>query len=392
MSKNHPIPAIPPKHLIPLSVITGFLGSGKTTLLNQLLSDPDLSNTAIIINEFGDVGIDHLLVETADEGIIELSDGCLCCTVRGDLVDTLLRLLKREDDDPKTQINRIIVETTGLADPAPILHTIMAHPMLVDRIILDGVITLVDAVNASKTMDAHEEAVKQIAMADRIILSKRDLQLDDTATTQLIERVNRLNPAAPIISATPSAADDASLTARIFNCGLYDPASKSVDVERWLREEAIKPASHHHHHHDVNRHDASIRAFTLTHNKPIEASAIQAFLDLLRSAHGPSLLRLKGIIQTEENPDQPVVIHAVQHLFHPPATLAQWPNNDHRTRMVIITKKPVSGNLSSACSMRFIGKARGQIHLTVMRWKHNPLAIPGLFNKKQNNTGWQLYN
>ncbi len=375
MSNDQPIT---PKHPIPLSIITGFLGSGKTTLLNQLLSDPDLINTAIIINEFGDVGIDHLLVETADEGIIELSDGCLCCTVRGDLVDTLLRLLKRQDEDPNTQINRIIVETTGLADPAPILHTIMAHPMLVDRIRLDGVITLVDAVNANNTLDAHEEAVKQIAMADRIIVSKRDLQLDNSNTTELIKRISRLNPAAPIVDAAPNSVDGTSLTNKIFDCGLYDPASKSVDVERWLREEAIKPASHHHHH-DVNRHDASIRAFTLTHDKPIEATAIQAFLDLLRSAHGPNLLRLKGIIQTAENPNRPVVIHAVQHLFHPPATLAQWPNDDHRTRMVIITKN-LSQDFVERLFNAFIGKAATD---TPDReaLEHNPLAIPGYSTK-----------
>jgi G3E family GTPase len=360
---------------IPLSVITGFLGSGKTTLLNQLLRDPNLSNTAIIINEFGDVGIDHLLVETAEEGIIELSDGCLCCTVRGDLVDTLLRLLKRHDNDPQTIINRIIVETTGLADPAPVLHTIMAHPMLVDRIRLDGVITLVDAVNGSNTLDTHEEAVKQVAMADRIIVSKHDLQLDAAAATQLSKRISALNPTAPIANTTQDNANNASLSAKLFNCGLYNPASKSVDVERWLREEAVKPASHHNHHHDVNRHDASIRAFTLSHDQPIEASAIQAFLDLLRSAHGPNLLRLKGIIQTAENPDQPVVIHAVQHLFHPPATLAHWPNDDHRTRMVIITKN-LSQEFVERLFNAFIGKAATD---TPDRnaLEHNPLAIPG---------------
>ncbi len=370
---NDPIPPIP------LSIITGFLGSGKTTLLNKLLRDPDLANTAIIINEFGDVGIDHLLVETADEGIIELSDGCLCCTVRGDLVDTLLRLIKRQDNDPQTHINRIIVETTGLADPAPILHTIMAHPMLVNRIRLDGVITLVDAVNGNNTLNSHEEAVKQVAMADRIILSKRDLLLDNATITQLIERINRLNPAAEIIDAAQSNADDNAVPAKLFNCGLYDPASKSVDVGRWLREEAIKPASHHHHDHDVNRHDASIRAFTLTHDKPIEASAIQAFLDLLRSAHGPNMLRLKGIIQTAENPDQPVVIHAVQHLFHPPATLEQWPDDDHRTRMVIITKNLSQGFVERLFNA-FIGKAATD---TPDRnaLEHSPLAIPGYSTK-----------
>jgi len=362
------------KNPIPLSVITGFLGSGKTTLLNQLLRDPLLTNTAIIINEFGDIGIDHLLVETADEGIIELSDGCLCCTVRGDLVDTLLRLLKR-CDEPDTVINRIIVETTGLADPAPILHTIMAHPMLVDQIRLDGVIVLVDVVNGFDTLDAHAEAVKQVAMADRIVLSKRQLQSDQAAIDVLLKRIGRLNPGAPIIDSSIDESRDDPLLPKLINCGLYDPVSKSVDVAHWLREEAIKSGSHTHHHHDVNRHDASIRAFTLSHDIPIEAAAIQAFFDLLRSAHGPKLLRLKGIIQTAENPESPVVIHAVQHLFHPPVTLPQWPDDDHRTRLVLITK-----NLAPEFVERLFNAFIGKIAPDTpdrQALEQNPLSIPG---------------
>lgn len=358
---------------IPLSIITGFLGSGKTTLLNSFLANPLLTNTAIIINEFGDVGIDHLLVETADEGIIELSDGCLCCTVRGDLVDTLLRLLKRLDE-PDASIDRIIIETTGLADPAPILHTIMAHPMLVDRIRLDGVITVVDAANGPGTLDAHEEAVKQVAMADRIVLSKSQMQPDQGILNSLLARIARLNPTALVLNSEKQSSAPELFMAELFNCGLYNPASKSMDVSRWLKDEAIKPQSHHHHH-DVNRHDASIRAFTLTHDVPIEASAIQAFFDILRSAHGPSLLRMKGIIQTSENPDHPVVIHAVQHLFHPPATLAKWPDDDHRTRLVLITK-----NLSPEFVERLFNAFIGKVATDTpdrQALEQNPLAIPG---------------
>lgn len=353
---------------VPLSLITGFLGSGKTTLLNMLLRNPALKNTAIIINEFGDIGIDHLLVETADEGIIELSDGCLCCTVRGDLVDTLTRLLKRQDDDPATNIERIVVETTGLADPAPILHVVMAHPMLLERIRLDGVITLVDAVNGADTLDTHMEAVKQVAMADRIVLSKTDLQDDGQKLAALKQRLSKLNPAARIIDVSESA------PANLFDCGLYDPASKSADVTRWLQEEAVN-AAHHHHSHDVNRHDASIRAFTLTHDRPIEADAMQMFLDLLRSAHGPQLLRMKGIVQTAENPDQPVVIHAVQHIFHPPATLAGWPDDDHRTRIVVITR-----DLDESFVQKLFDAFTGRIATDTpdrQSLEQNPLAVPG---------------
>jgi G3E family GTPase len=319
---------------LPLNVLTGFLGAGKTTLLNRLLRDPALAQTAVIINEFGEIGLDHLLVEHVEDGVMLLSTGCLCCTMRGDLVETLEKLL-RGLDNGRMAFNRIMIETTGLADPAPVLHTAMVHPYLMLRLRLDGVITVVDAINGGATLDNHVEAVKQAAVADRIVLTKTDLA--DTperrgAVTALRARLAALNPAAPVIAAADVAA------AQLIHCGLYDPERKSPDVKRWLAAEAYAH-DHHHHHHDVNRHDDRIRAFTLATDAAIPYAAFEMFLDLVRSMHGPNLLRVKGIVKLAETPQQPVVIHGVQHVFHPPATLPQWPDDDHRTRLVFIVNE-----------------------------------------------------
>jgi G3E family GTPase len=318
---------------LPLNVLTGFLGAGKTMLLNRLLKDPALAETAVIINEFGEIGLDHLLVEHIEDGVMLLATGCLCCTMRGDLVETLEKLL-RGLDNGRMKFNRIVIETTGLADPAPVLHTAMVHPYLMLRFRLDGVVTVVDAINGGSTLDHHVEAVKQAAVADRIVLTKTDLadtpQRRDAIAT-LRARLAALNPAAPVI-----AANDATV-AQLINCGLYDPERKSPDVKRWLAEEAYAAAhDHHHHHHDVNRHDDHIRAFALASDEAIPYSAFEMFLDLVRSMHGPNLLRVKGIVKLAESPGRPVVIHGVQHVFHPPATLAAWPDDDRRTRLVFI--------------------------------------------------------
>jgi G3E family GTPase len=324
-----------------LTVLTGFLGAGKTSLLNRLIVDPALAETAVIVNEFGEIGLDHLLVKPIRDGVVLLQSGCLCCTLRGDLVEALEQLL-RDLDNGRAEFRRVILETTGLADPAPVLQTVMAHPYLVMRYRLDGVITVVDAVNGGATLDQHLESVKQVAVADRIVLSKTDL-LDTPdrrrGKKQLVARLRALNPAAPVLDA----ADGEAAPARLLACGLYDPTRKIPDVTRWLAAEAYAQPdqTQHHdhaHHHDVNRHDDRIRAFSFATETAIPAPMFDMFLDLLRSVHGENLLRLKGIVKLKETPAQPVVIHGVQHIFHPVVQLPQWPDGDERTRIVLITR------------------------------------------------------
>jgi G3E family GTPase len=320
---------------LPLTLLTGFLGAGKTTLLNRLLKDPALADTAVIINEFGDVALDHLLVDYIGDNMVVLQSGCLCCTMRGDLVDGLEKLL-RDLDNGRAKFSRVLLETTGLADPAPVLHTAMAHPYLVKRFRLDGVVTVVDAVNGEATLDAHPEAIKQAAVADRIVLSKTDLASADE-TARLRSRLHALNPAAGVLDAGKGEAT----AERLLHCGLYDPARKIPDVKKWLVAEAyadLHSHGHHHHHHDVNRHDEHIASFVLTTDTPIPAGTLDMFLELLRASYGARLLRMKGIVNVSEMPGTPIVVHGVQHVFHPTAQLERWPDDDRRTRLVFITR------------------------------------------------------
>jgi len=329
---------------IPLTVLTGFLGAGKTTLLNRLLKDPSLKDTAVIINEFGDVSLDHLLVEYVSDNMVLLQSGCLCCTMRGDLVDALETLL-RDLDARRCTFSRVLLETTGLADPAPVLHTVMSHPYLLLRYRLDGVVTVVETLNGETSLDAYPEAVKQAAVADRIVLSKTDLASAEQRK-RIVERLRALNPAAPILDAAKGEATVDKITA----CGLYDPARKIPDVKKWLAAEAYADSEaghghahghdhgHDHEHLDRNRHDNHIRSFVLTTDEPMPAGTLAMFLELVRSQYGAQLLRVKGILKLAEMPDTPVAVHGVQHVFHPTTRLERWPDDDHRSRLVFITR------------------------------------------------------
>ena len=331
---------------IPITVITGFLGSGKTTLLSKLLRHPGMDKAAVIINEFGEVGLDHELVEKSEEEPILMESGCLCCTLRTDLVETLHDLFGRRARGETIEFDRVVIETTGLADPAPIVHTLIADPLVGRCFHLDSVVATVDGANGGSTLDAHEESVRQAAVADRLLITKTDIA-DGSSISKLDERLDQINPGADRFKVINGEIEPG----RLFGAGLYDPMTKTADVQRWLNEEAYSDENgtehghHHDHDHDHHSHDHDhdhdhhdgIHAFCIYKEEPLPWESWVGFLQSLIDARGADMLRIKGILNVD-GLDQPVAVHGVQHVFHPPAILEKWPSEDRRSRLVFIAK------------------------------------------------------
>jgi G3E family GTPase len=313
---------------IPVNLITGFLGSGKTTLLQRLLSHPALADTAVLINEFGEIGLDHHLLERIDDTMVLLQSGCLCCTIRGELSAAIKDLHAKRERGQVPRFRRLVVESTGLADPFPILSTVQADPVLRHHFRLGNVITTVDAVNGMAQLARQPECTKQVAVADRLVLTKTDLADTDTASA-LSARLRRLNPSAPL-----SRAGEAPLDAEaLLSHDLFATAGRSEAARRWFAAEVAaredEPV------HDRNRHDETIHAFAFTFDGPLDWTLFGLWLTMLLNRHGERLLRVKGILNVAGSP-APVAVHGVQHLVHPPIHMAAWPDADRRSRLVFI--------------------------------------------------------
>lgn len=324
---------------IPITLLTGFLGSGKTTLLNDLVKQPELSTALVIINEFGEVSVDHLLVNHSTENfIVGLSSGCVCCTVRGDLINTLNDVL----NEGKIKFSRVFIETTGLADPLPIMHSILHNLEISKNYLLDGIVTTVDFANGNETLNNHPESMRQAGVADCIVLTKEDIT-EDEERESLIERLEGINPGARMITAVNGKIDAKTL----LDFGLYGTSKKGADIDKWLNERAyqfsapsnrsvfnptmsgIKMAQ--------SNHNVNIKSFCFSVDEPIPLMRFETWLEILMTLVGPKLLRVKGILNIKGHP-LPMVVHGVQNIFHSPAGLDKWPSEDRRSKIVFITQ------------------------------------------------------
>lgn len=319
----------------PVIIVTGFLGSGKTTLLNHLLKDPSLGDAAVLVNEFGEVGLDHQLIETLDDTTVLLASGCVCCTIRDDLKDAVMQLHARRERGEIPPFARIIIETTGLADPAPIIATFSSDTQLRYRYRIALVITTVDSVNGLTTLACHEESQKQAAVADRLVLTKSDL-VDPRGSAALRQRLREINLSADVLSAVGGVIDATSL----LQADVYGTSPDERIAARWLAHDAAPAATReagHAHAPGHSRHAAGIHSFCLVVDDALDWTAFGIWLTMLLHCHGDRVLRVKGILNVR-GIDTPVVINGVQHLVHPPVHLARWPDADRRSRIVFIVQ------------------------------------------------------
>src|SRR5882724_9814021 len=315
---------------LPVTVLTGFLGSGKTTLLRRLLSAPDMAGTAVLINELGEVGLDHLLVRAVHEGAVLLQNGCLCCSLRGDLQRGLRDLLDGRSAARLPDFDRVVIETTGLADPAPIIHTLIADPMLRHQVHLSNVVATVDGVHGRAQLDTHGESLRQAAMADRIVITKSDIAAPG-AIDRLRSRLGQVNATAALIDAQA----DLLRPAQLLSEGIADPATRLAEVRRWL---ALPAADVDSHDHDAAPHHAGVRTFSLRIEEPVDWTAFGVWLTSLLYCHGRRVLRVKGLLNVADLPERPVVLHGVQTVIHPPTHLDAWPDDDRASRLVFIVE------------------------------------------------------
>lgn len=328
----------------PVTILTGFLGSGKTTVLNRALRDAAMTRTAVVINEFGEISLDHALATSSHDTIMVLENGCLCCTVFGDLITTLNRLYHAREAGEIPRFDHVVIETSGLADPGPVIQAFLSDPTLAGLYRIGAVIVTVDAVNGPGTLDRHAESVRQVALADHILVTKLDL-VDaaevDAVQSALFERLRRINPAARI-----ARIDDPALEviALLRSPGL-DPASP-VEARAWLNAGAYDHSAnhachdhdHHGHGHHAGLHDRDIASFCFIRDQPIPREALRLLLEALQQNLGANLLRVKGLVHVAEEPDRPAVIQGAQHLLHNLTWLDRWPDADRRSKIVFITQ------------------------------------------------------
>jgi G3E family GTPase len=342
--------------LIPVNVVTGFLGSGKTTLLQRLLKSPKLTDTAILVNEFGEVGLDHQLLQNLTESMLLMDNGCLCCAIRGDLQESLIELFEQRERGEIPAFRRVVIETSGLADPVPIAYTLLADPVLQHHFRLGNVITTVDAVNGADQLERFEESVKQVAVADRLVLTKSDLAAPDEVAA-LRETLQQLNVSAPIFDA---GRDDLS-PERLIIEDLYDLKGKAREVAHWLEQDrdAGHDDGHDHEHEHEHGHTSGVSSFVLQFDAALDWTAFGVWMTMLLNRHGDKVLRIKGLLNVIDVAT-PVLINGVQHIVHPPAHLEAWPDDDRRSRLIFIVRD-ISRTKIEASLAAFNGLANAEI-------------------------------